>query len=393
MPIANGFLTEDEFENEFFYNLAVGYCYDCEMVQLAELVPPEKLFTDKYPFFTSSSRNMIKHFAEMAEWIAIDLTPGAIKRPLVVELGCNDGTLLTELRAYPEIRTLGIEPSTNVAEIAIINGHNVVTEFFTEGTAQGIVEEYGQADVIVATNTMCHIPDLHEVFKGFQVLLKPDGYIVFEDPYWYAITAQTSFDQIYDEHVYYFTVKAVDDLASKYCFELVDVLPQAVHGGAMRYVLGFNKQHRPTSRFRYMHWMETKMDWDNKVNGDTFYQAAIYQGLDLAMSLVNMVRKDGKRVVGYGATSKSTTILNAAGIAPNILPYIYDTTPQKQGKFTPGTHIPIRPYKEFKDDDPDYVLLLIWNHAEEVLAKEQEYIAKGGKFLTHVPYVRIMDTS
>ena len=392
MPIANGFLTEDQFENEFFYDLKVGYCYDCEMVQLVDLVPPEQLFTDSYPFFTSSSEAMKDHFSDMADWIQYDLLVNDVKRPLVVELGSNDGTLLSEIAYYSDITTVGVEPSVNVAEVAGLNGHAVIPKFFTEEVARDIVGAYGQADVIVATNTMCHIPDLHEVFRGFEVLLKPDGYIVFEDPYWYAITAQNSFDQIYDEHVYYFTVQTVSHLARTHEFEVIDALPQSVHGGSMRYVLARRGVHRLSSRYRTALWLEKQTEWVSEKNGEKFSRDAFYQGVDLTMSLVNMVKRDGKRVVGYGATSKSTTMLNYAGIGPDLIPCIYDTTREKQGKFTPGTHIPIRPYKDFADDDADYVLLLPYNHMNEILAKEQDFIARGGKFLVYVPYVHILDT-
>jgi methylation protein EvaC len=234
MPVANGFLTREEFEREFFFELQVGFCAACTMVQLTEQVEQNRLFHEEYPFFSSTSRRMAEHFARFAA----DLKQRYFDEPdpFVVEIGSNDGIMLQHFSSM-RIRHLGIEPSRNVADAARGKGLDVVCDFFDEKLARRIVHERGQADAFIGANVMCHIPYLHSVAEGVRVLLKPRGVLVFEDPYLGDIIAKTSYDQIYDEHVFYFSAHSISRLFSQHGLELVDVIPQAVHGGSMRYVL------------------------------------------------------------------------------------------------------------------------------------------------------------
>ena len=386
MPIANGFLMPDEFEREYFYDLRVAFCPTCTMVQLAELVPLDRLFHEQYAFFSSTSIRMAKHFEEFANVVmtAHALRPDAF----VVEIGSNDGIMLRHF-AKAGVRHLGIEPSANVAEVARRQGVQTLCGFFDERLAEKILREHGQVDTFLGANVMCHIPDLHSVAAGIKQLLKPQGVLIFEDPYLGDILGKTAYDQIYDEHVFYFSLTSLRNLFGRHGLELVDVQPQAVHGGSMRYVFGHSGAHPVSPRVSEWLAREAALCLDRRETYDRF-RRSVEHSRDELIRLLREIRGQGKRVVGYAATSKSTTVINYCGITPELVEYISDTTPIKQGKFSPGAHIPIRPYEEFTARYPDYALLFGWNHAEEILAKEQAFMAAGGKWIVYVPKVQVL---
>ena len=234
MPIANGFLTAAQFADEYFFELRVVFCSTCTMVQLAEQPDREKMFNENYAFFSSTSTRMAAHFRDFAEMITADYLKSS--DPFVVELGSNDGIMLQNFK-NSGIRHLGVEPSANVAQIAIEKGIKSVCKFFDEDLAGETIAEHGQADAILGANVMCHIPYLHSVVAGMKSLLKPDGVIMFEDPYLGDIVEKTSYDQIYDEHAFYFSLSSISYLFEQHELEIIDIMPQHVHGGSMRYVI------------------------------------------------------------------------------------------------------------------------------------------------------------
>ncbi|MDH5222271.1 MAG: methyltransferase domain-containing protein, partial [Betaproteobacteria bacterium] len=209
MPIANGFLLPEQFASEYFFELKVAHCPACGMVQLTEHVDREKMFHENYAFYSSTSKRMAEHFEQLAEDVRTRHLGG--KDPFVVEIGSNDGITLQHF-AGAGIRHLGIEPSANVAEVARGKGVQTVCRFFDEALAREIVSEHGQADAFLGANVMCHIPYLHSVAAGIRLLLKPTGVLIYEDPYLGDIVEKTSYDQIYDEHAFYFSVASVSHL-------------------------------------------------------------------------------------------------------------------------------------------------------------------------------------
>lgn len=387
MPIANGFLTEGEIANEYFFELAPALCDSCGMVQLIEQPRPEKMFHGQYAFFSSTSRYMQAHFEKFAQAVIGDVLTDR-RNPFVVELGSNDGIMLRHFQERG-IRHLGIEPSVNVADVARERGIRTISAFFNRKLADEIVAEHGRADAILAANVMCHIPDLPGVAASVQRLLKPDGIFMFEDPYLGDVIAKTSYDQIYDEHVFLFSATSIQRAFAVHGLELTDVVPQITHGGSMRYVLA-PKGSRAVSprvdeqlakeRLRGLDRAETYRNFKENCERS---RAALIQALE-------ELRRQGKRVVGYGATSKSTTVTNYCGITPDHVEFISDTTPVKQGKLSPGAHIPVKPYAEFTRRYPDCALLFAWNHAAEIREKEQAFVARGGRWLVYVPEVRIV---
>lgn len=384
MPIANGFI-KDKNTDEFFFDMSVVFCSKCLMVQLDETVPPEAMFNDDYQFLSSTSQAMAVHFKNITDEILMR-TKGE-KDPFIVELGCNDGIMLKHI-AQKNIRHLGVEPSGNVAELARKNSVNVTEEFFNKKTAAAIVKQYGKADIIGGSNVFCHIEDINSVFEGISVLIKDNGILYFEDPYLLDIIKKSSFDQIYDEHVYYYSGLSVINLANRHGLQLVDMRHQEVHGGSMRYYIKKGKGHSVSENVTKFIQQEKELKLDRMDGYIAFKDRVNKICKDLKSTLQN-IKKDGNRIAAYGATSKSTTLLNYAHIGPDLIDYISDTTPNKVNKFSPGTHIPIKPYDTFRRDDIRYTLLLAWNHKKEIFEKEKEYRQQGRKFITYFPEVMV----
>ncbi len=387
MPIANGFLSAEQFADEYFFELKVGYCPTCNMTQLTERVEPEKLFHENYAYFSSISVRMAQHFKEYADWVRGSYLPG--DDPFVAEIGSNDGIMLQHF-AQAGIRHLGIEPSANVAQAAIAKGVQTTVRFFDEQTGKDLCAEYGKCDAFLGANVICHLPNIHSVVKGILHFLNDKGVFIFEEPYMGDILQKTSYDQIYDEHVFYFSLHSLDNLFNPYGLEIVDVLPQNVHGGSMRYVVSRKSAWQVKEAVHALRAKEVQLGLQDPAAYARFRQA-VYRSRDELVNLLQDLKRRGKRVTAYGATSKSTTVTNFCGITADVVEFISDTTPGKQGKYSPGVHIPVLPYERFKERYPDYTLLFAWNHGEEIIAKEQEFQRQGGRFIVYVPEVKIME--
>jgi methylation protein EvaC len=386
MPIANGFLTPEDFATEYFFELKPGFCENCSTLQILEQPNPERMFHENYAFFSRTSKRMGIHFQSYADWVKEKYLTSA--DPFVVEIGSNDG-LMMEFFAKDNIRHLGVEPSANVAEKARSYGVETLCSFFNLETAEKIVSEKGSADALIAANVMCHIPDLHGVAKGADHLLTPEGVLIFEEPYLGDMIENTAYDQIYDEHVFIFSAHSVQNIFDRYDFELIDVKPQSTHGGSMRYVLA-RKGKWPVSPA-----VETQLLYEDKkgLHLKATYEVFRDKCEESRTKLVNILQQQkdaGRRIVGYAATSKSTTVLNYCNIGPDLIEFISDTTPIKQGKFSPGMHIPVRSYETLCDGYPDGFLLFAWNHKAEIMEKESSFMEAGGEWITYVPQVDII---
>lgn len=386
-PLSDCFLVPGSaVEKEFFFRLAIGICAECSMVQLMREVPREHMFHEDYPYHSSGSVYMRTHFENLAkQLISTELTGDS---PFAVEIGCNDGIMLQVL-AEAGIRHLGVEPSGGVADLAAAKGIRVRKSFFEDEVAADILEREGHADVIYAANTLCHIPYIGSVLSGVTKLLAPGGVFVFEDPYLADIVERTSFDQVYDEHFFLFSVQSVQFMARRHGLELVDVERLPVHGGEVRYTLAHRGAREPSPAVAELLAEEQRARVSDLATLERFGENVQKIFRDLTTLLLEL-KADGKRVVGYGATAKSSVVTNFCGIGPELVEFVSDITPSKQGRLTPGVHIPVRPHEEFSNAYPDYALLFAWNHAEEIMEKEQEFRAAGGKWIMYVPDVHVV---
>ncbi|GAA5062181.1 class I SAM-dependent methyltransferase [Thermocatellispora tengchongensis] len=385
-PLANAFREVGQTDDEFFFRLAVGLCGSCTMVQLVEEVPRIRMFHDAYPYHSSGSSVMRKHFdATARHFLETELTG---HDPFIVELGCNDGIMLKAV-AEEGVRHLGVEPCGGVAELAKAAGVRVISEFFQDSTAAGIRAADGPADVIFAANTISHIPYMESILSGVDRLLKPDGIFVFEDPYLGDIVRRSAFDQIYDEHFYFFTARSVRAMAERHGFALVDVERLPVHGGEVRYTLARQGARHPTASVAELLAEEEELGL-GRMETLRGFAANVRKNRDDLVALLTDLRAQGRTVIGYGAAAKSATVTNYCGIGPDLVAYVTDSTAAKQGRLTPGSHLPVRPPSAFSDPYPDYALLFAWNHAEEIMAKERAFHEAGGKWILWVPEVRIV---
>ena len=386
MPIANAFATKEQIKNEYTFPMKVGFCGNCNMVQLVEQPDREKMFHENYAFFSSTSNYMKEHFKLFTN--SVSELQDLNENSFVVEVGCNDGILLENF-IIDDIPCLGVEPSENVAQVAMEKGIEVIMKFFDRPLAEHILQSHQKADAILSANVMCHIPYIHSIYDGVKTLLKEDGVFIFEDPYLGEIIEKTSFDQIYDEHVFLFSALSVNYLANMHDLELVNVEPQITHGGSMRYTIAHKGIKTVSQNVIKLIDQEKKLGLDKKQSYLSFTDNVNKIKNDL-INLLTKLKNDGKKVVAYGATSKSTTVTNYFGITPDLVECIYDTTPIKQNKLSPGAHIPVLPYDQFRDSDPDYVLLFAWNHATEIMKKESDYMGHDRHWITYIPNVKVI---
>jgi SAM-dependent methyltransferase len=384
-PVSNAFAKIEDADRVPHFRLAIGRCTSCMMVQQLETLPPYEMYRDDYPYRASGSAVIRQHFEEVAEHILAKCDGG--REGFVVEIGSNDGVMLKTLSAAG-MRHLGVDPAAFADEVARSHGVNVRTAFFNESTAAEIHAEHGPANLIFSANTFSHIADLGTIFRGVDILLAPGGTFVFEDRSLADILRHNYFDQIYDEHIYLFSVGSVQSMAAHYGFELVDVEHLPLHGGSLRYTVARAHTVRPSGAVADF-LAEERAD---QVTQDATFARFAEQLAKIKADLVSLLqdlRSQGRSVVGYGATSRSATVLNYCGIDAELLPTIYDSTPEKQGRVTPGSKIPVCSPAAFSASYPDYALLFAWNHAKEIMAKERQFHDGGGRWILYVPDVHI----
>ncbi len=376
MPIANGFLKSSEFDSEFFFEMEVGFNENLGLFQLNDHPKPEKMFNDNYPFFTGSSEYMKKHFQNYANFIKKDYLKTNSK---IIEIGSNDGTFLKNFIDNKNY-IYGFEPSTNVAEIAKQNGIPTINKFFNTENIITLKNFKNQTDVISASNVICHIPNLSELIKTLDILLSQDGTFIFEEPYIGSMFDKVSYDQIYDEHIFIFSATAIKNIFNLFDFDLIDALPQITHGGSMRYIIKRRNKSPLSSNLKKILDNEKKNNLDN-LSSCLKFKTNCEASKKNITDRIYKIKKDGKTICGYAATSKSTTILNYCGINSNHIDYICDTTKEKIGKFSPGMHIPIKDMNFFYKNPPDSIYLFAWNHKDEILNKEKNF---KGEWFSHV---------
>jgi len=382
-PPANAFV-DDPGEDEPAYPLEVVVCETCDHVQLAHTVDSEILFTD-YPYYSSASQPLFDHFGAYADAVQqryLDVGD------LVVEIGCNDGVLLGQFDE--SIRTVGVDPADNVTEEARNRGVDIVTALFGPDVAASIHDDFGDAAAICANNVVGHIDDLYGLMTGVDTLLGPDGVFVVEVPYLVDLLSNKQFDTIYHEHLSYFSVRAFQALVEQFDMQVLDVNRMSVHGGTIRVHIQRESAGRTPKRvvddYRKL---ELALSLDERTAYDEFAQQ-VERTRERITTLLESLREDDSSVVGYAAPAKGNTLLNYCDIGPETLEYLIDTTPAKQGTYSPGTNIPVKKPAVFHEDAPEYAFLLAWNYKDAILKNEADYRESGGQFVVPIPYVNIV---
>lgn len=382
MPLANAFLrAEDLAKEERKFPLVVYFCKNCFLVQLLGVVHPKILF-EHYRYLTSTSAPLVRHFVQAANILAKKFIKE--KSDLALEIGGNDGVLLQEMKKHCNV--LNIEPAKNVAELAKKSGVETINEFFTNALAGDVLKKYGRARLIIADNVMAHIDDLSDVFRGIKTLLSDDGAFVFEVHWVGNLTGDGGFDQIYHEHLCYFSLSPLIRLAGKFGLKIFDIELLPVHGQSMRIYAGKNQKVR--NSVKALLAQEKKLGLQNLETFLNFSKKVDKNKNELVDFLTSLKRKKAV-IAGYGAPAKGNTLLNYCQIDNSTIDFISDTTPLKHGLWTPGSHIPVYS-RETWPRKPDYFLLLAWNYADSIIAKETDFRNGGGKFIIPVPEVRIV---
>ena len=384
--LANKFVTQEELSKpESRYPLRVGFCTVCKHVQLTEVVPPSAMFND-YLYVSAASDTLKSHLYDLSDVVVKRLGLG--EHDLVIDIGCNDGTLLTGFRRHG-VRTLGVDPAENLASLTRDQGLERYIGFFSSKSAKEIVERWGHASAVTATNTFPHIPELADFVGGIRTVLAPGATFVIEAHYLVDMLEQVAFDTIYHEHVSYWALGPMQYLFERYGLEVVDVKQLPLHHGQVRVFVQRKGEGIVRSSVPALLEKERALNIDQLETYEVFAKRTKRIKKDLHCAIKDL-RARQKIVVGYGAAAKGNTLLSYLEIGPELIPYIVDKSPLKQGRYTPGTHIPVVSPHRLLEGQPDFVVLLAWNFAEEILAQQQEYRNRGGKFIIPIPQVSIV---
>lgn len=383
-PLANGLLHEADIGRpEPRFPLELVMCTACAMVQITETVSPELLFRE-YVYFSSVSDAALANAAAIATRMAERRRLGP--EHLVAEIASNDGYLLG-FYAQRGVQVLGIDPARNIAAVANRRGIRTLPEFFDLALAEQLAASGQRVDVLHANNVLAHVADLRGVVGGIRTLLKDDGVAVIEAPYLRDLLDHVEFDTIYHEHLCYFSATSLDELFRRHGLVLVDVERIPIHGGTLRVFV--QRSGTPSEAVRSL--LAAEAAWGVRDVGALRAFGSRVEALREALrALLGGLKAQGHRIAAYGASAKGTTLLTYCGIGAETLAYVVDRSPHKQGRYTPGTHLPIRPPEVLLEDKPDFVLLLTWNFADEILAQQQAYRAQGGRFIVPVPEPRVL---
>lgn len=387
-PLSNAFLNTEQLQQmESFYPLHAFVCDSCHLVQLQEFQSPENIFSD-YAYFSSYSDSWLRHAKQYTDDMVARLELGQSSQ--VIEIASNDGYLLQYFKEN-NIPVLGIEPAVNVAKVALAAGIPTKVKFFGIATAKEIVREGMQADLLLGNNVLAHVPDLNDFVAGMKILLKPNGVITMEFPHLLRLMEQNQFDTIYHEHFSYFSFLTAELIFARHGLVLFDVEELQTHGGSLRiYACHLGNSSKPVSPLvDNLKQREIRAGLSTLDAYFAFAEKIREVKRSLLMFLIQ-VRREGKSIVGYGAPAKGNTLLNYCGIRADFIDFTVDRSPHKQGKFLPGTHIPILHPDKIRERKPDYLLILPWNLKDEI-TQQMAFIQEwGGKFVVPIPSVEVI---
>jgi len=387
-PISNAFIRPDELDQkEPFYPLHAFVCGECFLVQLEEFESPDEIFSD-YVYFSSYSDSWLAHanrfVAEAAERFDLDASS------LVIEVASNDGYLLQYFKER-NVPVLGIEPASNVAEVAVAAGINTIDEFFGVALAQRLRDEGRTCDLLVGNNVLAHVPDINDFVAGLKIVLGEGGVLSMEFPHLLKLIQQTQFDTIYHEHFSYLSLLTVQKLFQQHGLQVFDVEELTTHGGSLRVFA----QH-PEGKQAFGNAVGKVLGDERDAGLDALqgyqnFAVKVAKVKDDLLAFLSKANEEGKTVVGYGAPAKGNTLLNFCGVGPDAIEYTVDRSPHKQGRLLPGTHIPVHAPEHIDETRPDYVLILPWNLQEEIVQQLSHIGTWGGKCVVPIPELRILE--
>ena len=384
MPLAGAYLKKVQLGKEKVYPLKIFFCKECFLVQILDVVDPDTLFKD-YRYLSSLS--LSSHFSNLAR----ELTKKFLaKDSFIVEIGSNDGVLLSPLKSLG-MRVLGVDPAENVAKIAQTKGIDTMVNYFGKAVGRAVAGTYGKADAILANNVLAHIDDMHDVALGMKTLLKRNGIFVFEVHYLGDLVQKGQYDFFYNEHLSYYSLISLIPFLDKYEFEIFDVKRIPIHSGSIRvYVKNKGENRYKVSQNvnqLISYERETKLD---KIQTYLEFAKKVKNHKAKLKNLIFSLQRNGKRIVGYGAAGRGNTLMNFCNLDSNMIEYIVDESPERYGRFTPGTHVPIVEPQVFRNSFPDHVLIFAWSYKNRIFEKEKEYTNNGGKFIIPLPQIRIV---
>ena len=381
-PLANEYLAKN-FGNKKKYKLKIFFNTKTKLVSISKKMDSKEMFTSKYPYRSSLSQTMRDSFKTLSEEIKKKFKP-----KLLLEIGSNDGALI---KNFKKTDVIGVEPCTNLAKITKAHNYNVYDEYWDTKLAQKLKKKFNNVDLIYSANTLTHIGNLDNVFKSISILLSNKGSLIIEDPSLLECLKNNSYDQFYNEHIYVFSLIALNNILKKFNLEVYDVKNLSTHGGSLRYYIKkkINKNIKIKNSVKKQLIKEKKFKLD-KFSTYKKFETRVLRSKKNLLDILEELNKNNKKIIGYGATAKATTVLNFCKIKKDLIKCFVDTTPEKQNKYMPGTNIKILKYNKNTITNFDYLFLGAWNFKKEILNKEKKFIKKGGKFITHVPIPKII---
>ena len=388
-PLCEGFLSEEQLNHmEPFYPLHAYVCHNCYLVQLEEYVTPKEIFSE-YAYFSSYSDTWLNHSKKYVEMIIDRL--GLDENNFVIEIASNDGYLL-QYFLETGIPILGVEPAANVAEVAIKKGIPTLVNFFGLNIAKELVSEGKQADLVIGNNVLAQVPTLNDFIEGINLVLKHEGVATLEFPHLMRLMEENQFDTIYHEHFSYFSFTTVEKIFAVHNLKIYDVEELSTHGGSLRIYASHmdDETKRETVQVQNMRIKEEEVGFtDLKTYSD--FSENVKKTKRKSLELLIKAKREGKSIVGYGAPGKGNTFLNYTGIRTDFLDYVVDRSHYKQGKYLPGTYIPIYHPNKIKETKPNYLLILPWNLKDEIMMQNSFIKEWGGKFMIMIPEPKIID--
>ncbi len=380
-PFANEYL-KNKFQKEKKYRLLIDFNKKNKIISIKKKFLSEKIFKNNYPYRSSISKTMRKSFKNLSIIIK-----KKFKKKKILEIGCNDGVFLEN---FNRKNTLGIEPCKNIAKLSKAKNISVISDYWTKKLSRDIKKKFGKFDLIFSANTITHIKNLDEVFSAVNHVLDEDGVFIIQDPSLLELIKNNAYDQFYNEHIYVFSYLSLSSILKNHDFEIFHIENISDHGGSLRYYIKKkNSNFKITKSVKDQKKLEINFGLQNFSTYKKFSSNVKYSREKL-IKLFNKIKSKNQKIIGYGATAKAVTVLNYCKINNDLINYFVDTTPEKQGKFMPGVKIPVIKYSKLSRKKVDYAFLGAWNFKSEIIKKEKSFLSNKGKFITHIPFPKIV---